>query len=360
MSDRKLKFGIIGCGTIANGKHMPNISKHPGAELVAFCDLKAEKAEKAAKEYGAPDARVYSDYRQLLADRNVEVVHVCTPNGLHCEMTVAAFEAGKHVLCEKPMATNEADAQKMIDAWKKSGKKFTIGFQWRFRAAILHLKEMCMKGELGEIYMAKASSVRRCGVPTWGAYLSREKQGGGALIDSGSHSLDLTLWLMNNYEPESVSGKVFRKLADRPEGNANGPWDPKDFTVDDSAFAHIKMKNGASLFLEASWLLNVQADMAHLPLLCGTKGGADLTDRGTLTINKIENGEPVTYKPEITNSSPFLWGPGRQGAHEVEHWIKAINEDTDPLVSPYEAIVVVKIIDAIYKSSETGETVYFK
>ena len=111
----KFRIGIIGCGGIANGKHMPALAAQPNAEMVAFCDIIVERAEAAKKQYGTPDAKVYEDYRKLLEDKSIDVVHVCTPNRMHSPITVAALEAGKHVMCEKPMAINSAEAQKMLD-----------------------------------------------------------------------------------------------------------------------------------------------------------------------------------------------------------------------------------------------------
>ena len=111
-----IRVGIIGCGGIANGKHMPSLKKVPGVQMVAFCDIIVERAEKAAKQYGTPDAKVYEDYKELLEDKTIDVVHVCTPNRAHSFITVDALEAGKHVMCEKPMAINSAEAKKMLDA----------------------------------------------------------------------------------------------------------------------------------------------------------------------------------------------------------------------------------------------------
>ena len=134
MKNGKLQIGIIGCGGIANGKHLPALRKLQNlCDLTAFCDIIPERAEKARAEYGSPDAKIYTDYRELLDNGDIDVVHVLTPNVLHSPITVAAFQAGKHVMCEKPMASTSADAQAMLDAWKKSGKKFTIGYQNRFR-----------------------------------------------------------------------------------------------------------------------------------------------------------------------------------------------------------------------------------
>lgn len=144
MKNGKLQVAVIGCGGIANQKHFPALaSQADKCEMVAFCDIILERAEKAAKEYGTADAKAYEDYRELLKDPEIDVVHVCTPNVAHCPITVAAFEAGKHVLSEKPMAATTEDAQKMIDAWKKSGKKFTIGYQNRFRRDTQMLHEAC-------------------------------------------------------------------------------------------------------------------------------------------------------------------------------------------------------------------------
>ncbi len=251
MRNGKLQVAIIGCGGIANQKHLPALKGQAAkCDMVAFCDVLIERAEKAAAEYGVEGAKVYDDYRELLKDPEIDVVHVCTPNVAHSPITVAAFEAGKHVMCEKPMAHNTEDAQKMLDAWKKSGKMFTIGYQNRFRVDTQTLHASCAAGELGEIYFAKAHALRRRAVPTWGVFPNKALQGGGPLIDIGTHALDITLWMMDNYEPASVSGQVFYKLGrdeHGPEGNVFGPWDPETFEVEDSAFGLVKMKNGATI-----------------------------------------------------------------------------------------------------------------
>ena len=170
--ERIVKVGIIGCGGIANGKHMPSLKAVKGVEMVAFCDIIEERAVKAAAEYGTEDAKVYTDYKELLKDKDIEVVHVLTPNRSHSFITVDALEAGKHVMCEKPMAKTYADAQKMLDAAKRTGKKLTIGYQARQRADSQYLKAACDAGELGEIYYAKAHALRRRAVPTWGVFLN--------------------------------------------------------------------------------------------------------------------------------------------------------------------------------------------
>lgn len=365
---KKLKIGLIGCGGIANNKHMPALSKlSDRCEMVAFCDLIPERAQKAAAEYGVPGAKVYTDYHELLADPSIDVVHVLTPNVAHRPITVAAFEAGKHVLCEKPMAHTSEDAKAMLEAWKKSGKKFTIGYQNRFRPEIQMLHKCCVNGELGEIYLGKAHAIRRRAVPTWGVFPNKALQGGGPLIDIGTHALDLTLWMMDNYEPVSVTGSVFYKLGHLPqavEGNMFGPWDPETYEVEDSAFGMIKFANGAAIQLEAAWAINMRESREASTTLCGTKAGAEVFSgmsyaADKLIINRGHNG--LLTDEEICgagNVAYFEGGLGEEpGLVEARQWLDAILNDTEPLVKPQQAFIVTQILEAIYKSAETGHEV---
>ena len=148
----QLKIGFIGCGGIANDKHFPGMATQwDGIDLSAFCDSMPERADQARAKYGCEGSKVFTDYRELLKDPDIYAVHVLSPNVKHCEISVAAMEAGKHVLCEKPMAATTADAEKMMAAWKASGKKFTIGYQNRFRTDAQALTRACEEGQLGEI-----------------------------------------------------------------------------------------------------------------------------------------------------------------------------------------------------------------
>jgi predicted dehydrogenase len=366
----KVKVAIVGCGGIANQKHMPSLKANSDkAELVAFCDIIEERAQKAAKEFGTPGAKVYTDYQEMLKDSEVliDVVHVCTPNVVHCPITVAAFEAGMHVMCEKPMAHNSSDAQKMMDAWKKSGKKFTIGYQNRFRDDTTTLHASCEAGELGEVYFGKAHALRRRAVPTWGVFPNKALQGGGPLIDIGTHALDITLWMMNNYKPVSVTGQVFYKLGRQengPEGNVFGPWDPETFEVEDSAFGFVKMENGATVYVEASWALNVLKSMEASTTLCGTKSGAEIHHGGSypqdeLIYNTVEHNQLMEKTISAAGVVDFFeGGVSAEGVREQTQWLEAILNDKEPLVKPEQAFVVTQILEAIYLSAETGKEVY--
>lgn len=355
---KKLRIGIIGCGGIANGKHMPSLKKIPEVEMVAFCDLKTERAQKAAEEYGAPGAKTYIDYKELLADASIDVVHVCTPNRSHSFITVDALEAGKHVMCEKPMAKTYAEAQKMLEAAQRTGKKLTIGYQNRQRNDARYLKRVCEAGELGEIYYAKAHAIRRRAVPTWGVFLDEYEQGGGPLIDIGTHALDLTLWMMDNYKPKMVVGSVYKKLGDQREtANAWGDWDPEKYTVEDSAFGYIVMENGATIVLESSWALNTLDVGEAQTALCGTKGGADMMDG--LRINFVKNNCQVVEKPDLETGGVDFYDGEEQSPADVEArlWIDAILNDTPVVTKPEQALVVTQILEAIYTSAKEGRPV---
>lgn len=368
MKNKKLQVAVIGCGGIANQKHFPALtSQKDKCEIVAFCDIIKERAEQAAAKYGTPDAKVYTDYNELLNDKEIDVVHVCTPNVSHCPITVAAFKAKKHVMCEKPMAATTEDAQKMMEAWKKSGKKFTIGYQNRFRTDAQALKRACEEGKLGDIYFAKAHALRRRAVPTWGVFPDKSKQGGGPLIDIGTHALDITLWCMDNYKPVTITGSVFEKLGHLPEateGNMFGPWNPKTYEVEDSAFGYIKMENGATIFLESSWALNIKESREAATTLCGTRAGAEMiggmSQQGyDLVFNETTGG--VLTEEHISDTGAIAFFEGSTGGtpevKECKQWLEAIIEDKEPLVKPEQAFVVTEILDKIYKSAKEGKEI---
>lgn len=356
----KLKIGIVGCGGIATGKHLPAIKKNGNYEIIAFCDIIKEKAEKCKKEYGTENANVYTDYHELLKE-DLDAVYVLTPNKSHSIISIAALDAKKHVMCEKPMAKTYEEAKQMVEAAKRNNKILTIGYQNRYRTDSSYLKRACENGDLGEIYYAKAHAIRRRAVPTWGVFLNEEEQGGGPLIDIGTHALDLTLWMMNNYEPLSVTGSVYHKLADQKEqGNAFGEWNPEEFTVEDSAFGFIKMKDGATIQLEASWALNsLEVDEAKTTL-CGTKAGADMKDG--LRINRIQYNRQCIEKPDLNAGGVAFFNGVEEKEADIEQRIfyNAITKGDPIVVKPEQAMVVTQLLEAIYQSAKTGETIYFK
>ena len=355
----KVRVGIIGCGGIANQKHMPSLKKLPNVEMVAFCDIVRARAERAKDTFGTSDAAVYEDYRKLLEDKTIDVVHVCTPNRSHSFITVDALNAGKHVMCEKPMAINSVEAKKMLDAADLSGKMLTIGYQTRQRNDSIFMKQEAEAGTFGDIYYAKATAIRRRAVPTWGVFLNEYEQGGGPLIDIGTHALDLTLWIMDNYKPKYCLGTTFHKLNDQTQtGNAWGDWDPDKFTVEDSAFGFVVMENGATINLESAWALNTLDVREAVTSICGTKAGADMVDG--VRINHIKNGRQcVTTANMKAGGVAFYEGSGGDdmSTREARQWINAIVNHKQPTVLPEQAYTVTRILEGIYESAKTG-TVY--
>ena len=369
----KLKIGFIGCGGIANGKHLPGMAQQADSvDLVAFCDLIPERAEKAAKEYGTADAKIYTDYHDLLADPSIDAVHVLTPNIAHCEITVAALEAGKNVLCEKPMAATEADARRMLEARDRTGRMLTIGYQYRHFPVNQVAKQVIEDGWLGDIYYTEASYLRRRGVPTWGVFTDKSKQGGGPLIDIGTHALDLALYLSGNYEPAYVVGTSFEKLGrlldpdhqGQTQGGHQVSWDNKTFEVEDSAFGYVKMKNGAVINLRAAWAINMVGETGASNeatiTMAGTKGGLDTVDKIVRLNHVIGKQSTVSYVGE--KIAPYIPGYSAGPAPvslEAELWVKALKGECELFVTADQAYVVTKILDAIYESSRTNKPVFF-
>ena len=351
-----VRVGFIGCGGIANGKHFPGMAQQEGVDMCAFCDLILERAEKAAKEYGTPDAKVYTDYHELLADPTIDAVHVLTPNVAHCEITVAALEAGKHVLCEKPMAATPADAKKMLEARDRTGKMLTIGYQYRHFPENQVAKKVVDSGALGDVYYAEATYLRRRGVPTWGVFTDKAKQGGGPLIDLGVHVIDLSRYLCGNPKPVTVFGATFSKLGARKNlKSVVLPWESTSdvkkkeykFDVEDFVTAMIRFDNGLLVTAEASFSLNIEKDTGNVELL-GTKAGLTLSP----FVLHTECNDMLADTVIRANI-----GEGDFFRAEMENFVNAI-EGIAPCKAPAEdGVELMRILDAIYESAETGKSV---
>ncbi|HEV2124830.1 MAG TPA: Gfo/Idh/MocA family oxidoreductase [Chloroflexota bacterium] len=355
-TERKLRVGIIGTGGIATGAHIPGYQKTDGVEIYAACDVIKERAEQMAERFGIP--HVFTDYEKMLGDPELDVVSICTPPFVHKEPTIAALQAGKHVLCEKPMALDAQEAQEMVDAWHHSrqthNNKFSIGFhsRWGYKAQVL--KRAIDEGALGDIYYGRAVALRRRGVPAWGVFTSKAKNGGGPLIDIGVHALDLALWLMGHPQPASVYGVAFRKFGNRAGVfNPWGAWDHKTYDVEDSAFAMIRFQNGAALQLECSWVLNIEKSMSQT-ILAGTEGGAQMEP---FKIIQEKFGTLLDAAPPETPAEGQNRLEEKPHTLQIQGFIRAVREDRNPLVLPEQALMVSRIVDAIYQSTETGDAV---
>ncbi len=348
----KLKIGMIGCGGIAQGAHMRGYASMPDlCEMVVACDVNLETAKTAAEKFGI--GRTTADYLDIINDPEIDAVSVTTPNALHMQPTIDALKAGKHVLCEKPLAMNAAEAKAMCRAARDSGKILQVALQTRFGGSGRFMKDFIDTGNMGDIYYARAKALRRRGVPHWGVFIDKEKQGGGPLIDIGVHILDFTLFLMGYPKPVAAFGKTWDVLAKDPaNGNFWGDFDRSKFTVEDFAAGMIKFDNGAVVTLESSFMANMEGDPFETQLF-GTKAGALVKAWGNdpITIFKEIDHQFFNLKPENV--------PQVESAHvdEVKAFVDAILNNKPSPVPGENGLILNAIFDALYKSSETGHEV---
>jgi predicted dehydrogenase len=344
----KLGIGIIGAGI--GRHHAIGYAQCPEAKILAICDADLARAQKLAEEFSIPN--VYSDYRKMLEYEALEAVSICTPNFLHAPMTIAAFAAGKHVICEKPLALNLKEGAAMVAAGKKAGKIFMLAFNNRFRGDSQTLKRMIEAGELGEIYYAKTGWLRRKGIPGQGRcwFTTKAQSGGGPLIDLGVHMLDLALWLMGNPKATKVCGATYAKFGPKGEGLSGYGQPAKDgrFDVEDLASAFIRLDNGATLLLEAGWAAHIQGDISYTQLM-GTKAGAELAP---LRIYQDLQGVVV----DISTGCP------EQSGHvmEIRHFVDCLLSGQEPIATGEQGLEIARILTGIYQSAAAGKEVILR
>lgn len=348
LAKKKVRIGVIGTGGIANGAHLPGYSQIPDdCEIFAMCDIKPEALKSTSEKY--PNVKhLFEDYKKMLEMPEIDGISVCTPNFAHYQPTIDSLKAGKNVLCEKPIAMNAKQAKEMAATARKEGKILQIGYNSRFAPTNQLLKKFIDAGEIGDIYYARAQALRVRGIPGWGVFIDKSKQGGGPLIDIGVHILDLTLWLMGHPKPVAVSGAAYQKFGTRKDVvGFMGQWDYKNFTVEDFATALIRFDNGATLTLEASFVANLKQEVNNTTLL-GTKGGAEAYP---LSITQERHMSVFSFSPEIPNKNI--------NTHyaEMKAFVECIRDKKEPLVTGEHGLAVARICDAIYKSSDDGREV---
>ena len=347
---KTLKIGIIGNGGICKGAHAPAYAQDPRAEIVAVCDIIKERAEFLRDNF-FPGAKVYTDYKELLNDENVESVDICTPNYLHSVIAVDALNAGKHVFCEKPDAISVSEALRMKEAAEKSGKMLMIMRNNRFVSASKYARKYIDDGRMGEIYAGRCGWQRRRGIPGKGGWFTtKEQSGGGPLIDLGVHMIDLAIWLMGNPTPVAVSGNTFCKFADTDTSDsANSDFGDKNaegtFDVEDLAMGMIRFDNGAVLQIEFSWASNVKEERRFVELR-GTKSGLKW-ENDKLEIYTEEDGQLLDIIPA---------GKSDNGGHRLnlKHYLDVVLDGKEPCFKPQQGVDMIKILCAIYESAKTG------
>lgn len=348
MKSKTLRVGVIGLG-MGRG-HLLQYGKIKNVEIAAIADTNPERLAAVGDEFGV--AARYTDGEEMLRGERMDIVSVVTPNKFHKPLTIAALKAGCHVLCEKPMAMNAAEARAMLAAAKKARRRLMINFSYRFAPQSAALKKEVDAGTLGDIYFARTVWMRRRGMPGFGGWFGQKAlSGGGPLIDLGVHRLDFALWLMGYPKPVWVLASTYDHIA-----RDAAKREKKAFDVEDLAVGMIRFENGAMLEIEASWAGNIKERELMETRLLGTKGG--LVQRNMNEGYEFEaeifverNGMQLDLKPH-----PPLPSPGSA----MTHFVGCIRSRRPHIAPGEEGVAVMETLDALYKSAERGAPVRFK
>ncbi|EEF59617.1 Gfo/Idh/MocA family protein [Pedosphaera parvula] len=345
----RLRCAVIGTGAIGL-EHLKSFSHCHRGGAVAIAESNPARAREAGELYRVP--RIYSDYRELLEQVDIDAVTIALPNHLHAPVALEAIKARKHVFLEKPMALNAKEAARIVDAAAKMRRTIMVGQNFRFNRQTQLAKMAVQRGDLGEVYHARCFWLRRSGIPRTGSWFTQKKlSGGGATLDIGVHMLDACLHLLGEFDVASVSGQTFAKFGNR--GLGDGTWgkseiDPKKpFDVDDYSVALLKMKSGRTVNFEVSWA-------AHQPTE-GRDYGVDLlgTSAGlSLYPAKLFRNGPLGYET-IQLSAPKVPLP----EDRIQHFVNCVLDDKKPAVTVEESLKVQQVLDAIYTSAATGREV---
>jgi predicted dehydrogenase len=336
---KTVRVGFIGAGGIARWQ-AELLKKVPGAEVFAAADVSAAALDQFKKQHNPP--HIFKDWKQLLALPGLDAVSVCTPNKLHCAPTIAALQAGKHVMVEKPMAMNAREAQAMVDAARKAKRLLQIGFQWRFTPAAQLLRKRVASGSFGDILYVRCQALRRRGIPSWGVFGRKDLQGGGPMIDIGVHILEMAHFIIGAPKPVSASAACYTYLGDqKPEALCSwGAWDYKTYTVEDLAVGFVRFANGATLTVESSFAAHIEKDVFTIQVM-GTKGGATYDP---LQIFTDDQGYMV-------NLTPAFAGSGDNFAYKMSHFVECVRDGKKSEAPGEDGLAVQRILDAIYKSA---------
>jgi predicted dehydrogenase len=341
----RLKMGLIGVGGIAQSRHIPSfLELQEKVDLIAVQDVNEVRAEEVAQKHNIP--HVCKDYQDMF--EKVDAVTICTPNKFHAEISIAALEAGVHVLCEKPMAITVEECEAMIAAAEKNERLLSIAYHYRYTPEAKLAKKAILHNEIGDPLVTRVQAMRRRKVPGWGVFTNKELQGGGSLIDFGCHLLDLALWLLDDPEPVEVMGRTYDRLSKTP-GLVNdwGVFDHETFNVDDHVTSYITFKNGESLQFECSWAANIKEDSTSL-----TISGVD----GGISVYPFELYQ-AKYGALLDSTAKIREGEPSPGLSQATNFVDSCLGNDELVVKPEQALKVTKLIEAIYQSSETGTSV---
>jgi predicted dehydrogenase len=338
-----VRIGVVGVGGIGM-LHLETYKQVKGVEVVAVADAEGARAHSAAEQHGVPHA--FTDYGDLLDMEEIDAISICTPNHCHAPISIAALQAGKHVLTEKPMTTNAREAVKVLAAVREAKRVFMVAMVSRFRVDSQIIKQMIEKGEFGDIYFARAQEIRRAGIPR-GWFRQKERSAGGPVYDIGVHSLDLLWWLMGKPEPARVAAAIYDRIGRR--GIGYGDWgvgDPNTkVEVEDLATALLRFQNGSTIGLTVSWAGNVDPQGPRAELF-GTEAGATLQPT---KVSRRVHEKAVDMSIGVAKDDPYLT--------EIKHFIHCIRTGAEPMSTGEDGLIVMKMLDAIYASAEKGREV---
>jgi predicted dehydrogenase len=346
-----LKVGVIGVGGIAR-THMPGWAASEHAEVVAGSDINTVALEEWGRQHVVN--KLSPDPADLFRDPDIDIIDICTPSNYHASQAIAALEAGKHVICEKPLAPTPGDIQRMIAARDAAGKLLMTAQHFRFKGISQAMKREIDQGILGDIYHARSWMLRRNGYIPSPSFVLKQHSGGGPCIDIGVHVLDLTLWLMGNPRPVAVSGVAKAPLA-HLEGQfaawRGGADAPKEWDVEDFAAAFVRFENGATLMLEVSWLLHHDTEVEDMQMwLYGTQGGCHWPKGEFLSSNYVTK--------QLDNRTIKLTrDPMEPHAQECVEFARAVAEGQPSPVPAEQSLQVLAILDGIYRSQQEGKEV---
>ena len=351
----KIRIALIGVGGMGSFHLYSSHAKNPRIEIVALCDIIKERCVSAAKKLGRDDIAIYTDYRELIDTEKLDAVDIATPNRMHSIIAVYALEHGLHVFCEKPDAVSVEEAMKMKEAGERNNRVLMVMRNNRYYENSQYLKSFIRGGGAGEIYCGRCGWIRRRGIPGKGGWFTtKSESGGGPLIDLGVHMIDLAIWLMGNPKPVSVSGCTYTKFAnDEAESDSENSkfGDAKSdgtFDVEDLAMGFIRFDNGACLQIEFSWASNIKQEKRFVELR-GTRAGMTWFDNGDAEIYSEEGGKLVDTLRHVDMCN------GHDAA--LRHFTSIVLDNAERDYVPEQGIDMIKILEAIYKSAESGREV---
>jgi len=349
---KKIKIGVIGCGTIANSAHIPSYMANAEAEIKYFCDIMPERAEAAVAKYGCGVA--VADYKEVLADEEIVAVSICTPNVAHSFIAKDALAAGKHVLCEKPAARTYPEALEMQEACRESGKMLNIGVVNRYNTGVNKIKALIDNGELGEIYNVYVSFRSHRSIPgLGGAFTTKEIAGGGVLIDWGVHFLDVVMYCCGDPTPLTVSSEAFSKLGSPMEAYVHtGMWagPPKfDGTYDvEDAVTGIIRTEGPVINFNGAWAQNIGENEMFIDFM-GTKAGIRLQYGKEFVKYGTQDGMLVKTAYDYSVKGMFQ--------EEIDAFVDCVQSGIKLPSHIDTVIITARVMDAIYRSAETHKEV---